>query len=379
VAAAALPTEPQSPASLLGAVEKGDFDGHLAAKNPTVNVLHFSQTGRLTPDVEKLIRALHARGFHVEGRLYDRPKFDERAEAVAKAEETAVVAGPAKPEDAPARPTFLQRVRSFADRVFGLRGFTMLTFPFNPTEKLKSVRARALLAGNLLLGARLALQEQFFYGVPMVVLNAWIFGYVSNAKELYQFKSQGAAVRVADDGSIFVKANYPMLATGTFLEELAITMLLRTSVGGPAAVAGDPLGVLVDAGVTGLAKATTDAPISDLYRRSELAKKAGNAAEAEELEARAEMYQDVLYNLVFPILKFMQLPIPSSDPTIQMGSLIARTVSNGILLSMGFYGLVREGVKKYFSRPTADANCATVLYFSGAKEKAEAVATAAAF
>jgi hypothetical protein len=329
-----------------------------------VHVYHFGSTSRLTPEVTRLIQALHGRGFQVEGRLYDRSAFEERARAFVDAEPgSVVVAAGSPPPEAVRRRTVAERTRALVGRV--ARGMSVLAFPFRPSKKLEQVRTRALLAGNTLLGLRLFAQGEFFYGLPSVVLSAWIYAYVSNAKELYRFKSQCVSVRVDDEGNLSLDPNYAMLAAGTFVEELALTSLLRMSVGGTDAVAGDPTGVAGDAAFAAFAKTATERPVADLYARAHRALERGDVEAATQLERRAERYQDVFYNLLFPALKFLQLPVPTTDPTLGAVALAARTLSNAALVAIGTYGIVREAGRAWRSRPQADATCATLLDFAG--------------
>lgn len=328
--------------------------------------MHFSTTGKLTPEVARLIRALHSRGFRVDGRLYDRAALEERIEKIVGTGQPFVVLRPdATPEAVPSR-TLLERVGGFFGRL--ARGFTLLAFPFSPSEKLKGVRARALLAGNTLLGLRLLAQGNFFNGIPTAVLSAWIFGYMSNAQEIYRFKSQCVSLRVEDDGRISLVPNYAMLAANTFVEELALTTILRMSVGGTDAVTGDPVGVAGDAVFTAFAKTTTERPIAELYAQADRAEQEGDEESAKKLRDRAETLQDVFYNLLFPVLKFLQLPMPATDPFLQTASFVARTLSNGILFAIGAYGVVKEAFSAYASRPVADGSCATLLHFEGTKK-----------
>lgn len=334
-----------------------------------VQVMHFGTTGKITPEIERLVHALHRRGFRVEGRVYDRAALEERLAGNIDGE-TVLVDSQDRFEPR-ARRTLGERAKRFVARVRS--GFSVLAFPFRPSAKLKSVRARALFAGNTLLGLRLLAQGDFFHGVPTAILSTWIFGYMSNAEEIYRFKSQGAAVRVHDDGKLTVDPNPGLLGGVTFIEELALTTLLRMSVGGTDAVTGDPLGVAGDAIFTAFAKTATEMPIAELYAEADRAERDGEDGRAQALRSKAETYQDLFYNLMFPTLKFLQLPVPTTDPFFQTASFVARTASNVALFAIGTYGVVREVLKRRASAPVEDTGCATLLSFAAAGGAARTV------
>jgi hypothetical protein len=127
-------------------------------------------------------------------------------------------------------------------------------------------------------------------------------------------------VRVDDEGRLSLAPNDAMLAAGTFVEELALTCLLRMSVGGADAIAGDRTGVAGDAVFAAFAKTAAERSVADRYARDRRALQARRLGRCDAARALGRALPSVFYNLLSPAWKFLQLPVPTTDPLLAAGA-----------------------------------------------------------
>ena len=240
---------------------------------------------------------------------------------------------------------------------------------FRAYPKIQHVRLMLLtevLQNGCLAGTLKFKFGQNFSGFPNLVLSTYLYFYLSNLDEILKLKNQGGSLReVTQLGRNVIKTepSVNLILFQNTLEEMLSTFLVQSSFLSKKVMIDNLPNTIIDAGLLAFAKGVTEKCIGKLLEEQTRLKNLGEFARAQACTYKIEGLQHAYYNLLFPILKALQLP--SNQAT-------SRYVSNAIQFLMGLTGLfhVRPPKNKEAQQKPkmAAPPCRMLLHFLGPRE-----------